>query len=45
MAERQLAEITAAEQESLPVLPGAAAGVRGKDAPLPSPAAGRADQG
>jgi DivIVA domain-containing protein len=45
MAERQLAEITAAEQESLPALPGAPVGVRGKDAPLPSPAAGRADQG
>jgi cell division septum initiation protein DivIVA len=45
MAERQLAEITAAEQESLPALPGAPVGVRAKDAPLPSPAAGRADQG
>ena len=45
MAERQLAEIAAAEQEAQPVLPAAPLGVRAKDAPLPSAAAGRADQG
>jgi DivIVA domain-containing protein len=46
MAERQLAEISAAEQEVLPTFAaGAPSAVRGKDAPLPSPAAGRADQG
>jgi hypothetical protein len=46
MAERQLAEIAAAEQEVLPTFAATASStVRGKDAPLPSPAAGRADQG
>ena len=45
MAERQLAEIAAAEQEALPAVTGASTAGRPTDSPRPSPTAGRADQG
>jgi DivIVA domain-containing protein len=45
MAERQLAEVAAAEQETLPVQGSAPAAARAKDAPRPSTTVGRADQG
>ena len=45
MAERQLAEISAAEQEVLPPMPAAPAAARGKEPSRPVPAAGRAEQG
>ncbi len=44
MAERQLAEIAAAEQESVPAAGGTGAG-RARDAARPTQAAGRAEQG
>jgi DivIVA domain-containing protein len=45
MTERQLAEITAAEQEVLPAVSGASAVGRSMDGARSSPAAGRAEQG
>jgi len=45
MAERQLAEITAAEQEVLPALGVVSAAARSIDVPRPSPAAERVEQG
>ena len=45
MAERQLAEITAAEQEVLPAVPSSAAAGRTRDGFKPTSAAGKVEQG